>query len=186
MVSEKSIAQQQQIIRTVFKIDYIVRSQLANLSQYEYNQNRYNALNAIEPLVADFANKGIPAVLKRLHVILKSQDKKYKKLASNLEPQFMFTHLNKQLAESKELAKLGHLAQLITPFGQLDPKAMMALDVNKIIAKGATLSGNADAVRSEGDQQEMQQSMVEQQKELQQQEQETERMKAQGGEGAVQ
>ena len=187
VVSEKSIAQQQQIIRTVFKIDYIVRSQLANLSQYEYNQNRYNALNAIEPLVADFANKGIPAVLKRLHIILKSQDSKYKELASNLEPQFMFTHLNKQLAEAKELAKLGHLAQLITPFGQLDPKALMALDVNKIIAKGATLSGNADAVRSESDQQEMQQSMVEQQQQQQAEEQETERLSAtKGGEGAVQ
>ena len=181
-VSEKSIAQQQATLRNVFKIEYIVRSQLANLSQYEFNQNRYNALNAIEPLVADFANKALPAILMRVHTILKSQDKDYKKVASNLQPAFMFTHLNKQLQESRELAKLGHLAQLITPFGQLDPKALMAVDINALIAKGATLSGNASAVRSEGDQQEMQQSMVQEQKELQQQELETERMKAQGGE----
>ena len=186
-VSEKSIAQQQATMRNVFKIEYIMRAQLANLSQYEFNQNRYNALNAIEPLVADFANKALPAILMRVHTILKGQDKEYKKVASNLEPAFVFTHLNKQLQESRELAKLGHLAQLITPFGQLDPKALMSVDINALIAKGAKLSGNAEAVRSESDQQEMQQAMVQEQQQLQQDQQETERLAAtKGGEGAVQ
>ena len=180
-VSEKTIAQQQQILRNVFKTDYIMRTQIANLSQFEYNQYRYNALAAIEPMVADLVNKAIPTVLMRVHLLLKKLDPKYKKAASNLEPNFVFTHLNRQLAESKKLANLGRLGQLVTPFAQLNPQSMVALDVDKALTEAATLAGHPELVRSEKDKQEIQQAQVEQQQQLQQQELETERMKAEGG-----
>lgn len=182
-VSEKTIAQQQQILRNIFKVDYIMRSQITNLSQFEYNQSRYNALAAIEPLVADMANKALPTVLMRTHNILKRIDKNYKKVATNLEPTFIFTHLNRQMAEAKKLAKLGHLGQLITPFAQMNPQAMLALDVEVALTEAAKLSGHPELIRSERDKQEILQALVEQQQQLQQQELDTERMKAEGGEG---
>ena len=173
-VSEKTIVMKERKLREIFKVDLIERANITNISQFEYNQNQYNMLSSIQPLVADLTSRVVVALLERTHKLLLQNDSEYKKQARGLEKEFHFDHLAKQMERSRKLASVGRVLQAISPVANFDPQSFTNVNTDKLLREAFAAAGLSQVMRSEAEVRQMKAQMMEQQQQQQQAEQEAE------------
>ena len=179
-VSEATIAKKEQRLREIFKIDLIRRVQISSVSQFEYNQNLFNALRTIQPMATNLLYRTITQLMKRTHKLLMDNDKTYKKLAVGVDrlvlDDISFDHIGRLMQKASTLANLGRFGQAAQFYLQVDPEAAALVDVDKALEVGANTMGIPEILRSREEAQEImkakaqavqQQQAVEQQSALQ-------------------
>ena len=173
-VSEKTIVMKERKLREIFKVDLIERANITNISQFEYNQNQYNMLSSVQPLVADLTSRVVVALLERTHKLLLQNDPLYKRVAKGLEKEFHFDHLAKQMERARKLASVGRVLQAISPVANFDPQSFTNVNTDKLLREAFAAAGLSQVMRSEAEVRQMKAQMMEQQQQQQQAEQEAE------------
>ena len=125
-------AKERNIMR-IFKVDYIEGVQQATLGQLEAHANRVAALGEIAPLVQDFMSRNINAIVDRVHSLLMSNDKEYRKVGNKTKGILMGNSTSTVLAKAEKALNASRFIQAVVPLVQVDPSSVSQLNIENVI-----------------------------------------------------
>ena len=136
-------------IRRIFKSDFIDRASIQHLSQVEIAGNRLSALEAICPLINDFMNRSLLAIIKRAHLLLKEYDREYKKICQDVKGDVVAKGAASVIRKQQKALGVGRFAQAAVPFLQADPSASVVLNAEAALKCLAVSHGVEEVISTQ-------------------------------------
>ena len=171
-LGREDIIQLQVLVDKIFKIQLIQRVKVTNVSQFEAAANELAALKAIQPAASDLVTRVTLNLLKRVHSLLKQEEKEYRQLAqeADVEPQML--GLAGKMRRLDLATSVGRFMQGATPIIQADPSALQKVQTDEALSELARAWNLSSLIKTEEEVQIERQQMkqqIEQQRQGQQQ-----------------